>query len=278
MDENHTTGASSITRSPEDTSTLALRDIIQGFSRHQLWRTLAWNDIRQRYRRSLIGPLWLTLSMGIMVAALGFLYATIFRQPLDEYLPYLAVGLILWTFLSSLIIEGCNTFIAASGIIRQVSSPLTTHVYFLVWRNTIVFFHNFAIYVIVIIVFQINPGYNILYALPAVALYIIIGLWTSLLLGILCARFRDIAMMIGSLVQIMFFFTPVIWSADIIPDRQWVVEFNPFFHLIEIARAPLLGNTPRWESWVISAVITLIGITITFGFFRRYRSRVVYWA
>ena len=257
---------------------LAFLDIWTGFVRHHLWRTVAWNEIRQRYRRSFIGPFWLTLSMGIMVGALGFLYAGLLRQPTEEYIPYLAVGLILWTFISSIIMEGCTVFINAAGIMRQIAIPLTVHVYTYIWRHVIILIHNFVIYIIVAIIFELKASFSIFLLLPALILYIVNAVWIGVFFGILCARFRDITMMIGSLVQIMFFFTPVIWMPEIIPDRQWVVQYNPAFHFIEIARAPLLGYVPTWQNWIVSVSLTFVGIGMAFELFRRYRPRVVYWA
>lgn len=256
---------------------LAIKDIIEGFGRHQLWRALAWHDIRQRYRRSFIGPFWLTLSMGIMVSALGFLYASIFRMPPGQYLPYLAVGLIIWGFISTLIIEGCATFINAAGIIRQIPAPLTTHVYMNLYKNIIVLLHNSIIYIVIVLVFNVPISAAALLIFPAILIYVVNGMWISIFLGLMCARFRDISMMVASLVQIMFFFTPVIWSPEIVPERQWVIEYNPFYHFLEIGRAPLLGTAPDIMNWATSLAITAIGSVVTFLLYRRYRSRIVFW-
>ena len=112
----------------------ALADVAGGLLSHHVWATLGWQDIKQRYRRSILGPFWLTISTGIMVAGIGFLYARIFRQETADYIPYLASGLVVWTFLAGLINEGCQAFIASDQIIKQVRLPLTTHVSRVVWR------------------------------------------------------------------------------------------------------------------------------------------------
>jgi ABC-2 type transport system permease protein len=254
-----------------------IADIVEGARRYELWRYLAWSDIRQRYERSIIGPFWMTLNMGIMVVALGFLYSSIFRQDISLYLPYLAIGILLWNLISALIVEGCQTFIASGMIIRNIRAPLSIFAYYLVWRNLIVFAHNLIIYVLVVFFFQLWPGWASLLVFPAVALYALNGLWVSLLLGLLCVRFRDIPLLVASLMQILFFFTPVIWPAHIVPDRAYLVHFNPFYHFVEIGRQPLLGQAPTLENWLVVVACTIAGCVLTLLLYARYRARIAYW-
>ena len=136
----------------------ARADLGDGLRRWELWGTLGWHDIRQRYRRSTLGPFWLTISMGVMVGTLGFVYAELFGHTLADYLPHLALGLIAWSFISTPILDGCNIFIGSEGVIRQLRAPLSVHVFRLLWRNLIILAHNMVIYVVLLVVFRIWPG------------------------------------------------------------------------------------------------------------------------
>src|ERR1700761_427272 len=87
----------------------AVADVVGGA---RLWRlawALGWLDIRLRYRGSMLGPFWLTISTGVMVAALGVLYSTLFKIELREYLPFLALSQVLWGFLAAVVSEACTT-------------------------------------------------------------------------------------------------------------------------------------------------------------------------
>ncbi len=128
----------------------------------RLWIVIGWLEVSQRYRRSIIGPFWITLSLGFVVLGLGIVYSSLFRQNTSEYIPYLAVGLIVWTFLASLMSEGCSSFVASEASIKMLPAPLSVHIYRMVWRNIIILFHNMLVYIFVIIYFQINPGFNVL--------------------------------------------------------------------------------------------------------------------
>ncbi|MBO9135192.1 ABC transporter permease [Rhizobium sp. B230/85] len=256
----------------------ALADLWQGVERRELWLYLGWRDVKRLYNRSVLGPFWLTLSMGIMVMGLGLLYSQIMKVDVAHYLPNLAIGLITWGLISGVIIGACNIFSAAGGSLRQIRMPLSIHIYQFVWSQVLTFAHNFIIYFIIIAVFRINPGWSALLFVPAVLLILLNGVFISLILGPLCARFRDIPMIIASIMQLAFFMTPIIWSAQTLEGRGLVLNANPFYHFIEITRDPLLGGTGTLMNWG-----ACIGITIALGiagitFFSRYRARVVYWS
>jgi ABC-type polysaccharide/polyol phosphate export permease len=254
----------------------ARADLVDGLRRWELWGTLGWRDIRQRYRRSTLGPFWLTISMGVMVAALGLVYAELFGHTLADYLPQLALGMIAWSFISTPIIDGCNIFIGSEGVIRQLRAPLSIHVLRMMWRNLIILAHNMVIYLVLVAVFRIWPGPAALLALPGLLILCLNGMWSGLLLGLLSARFRDIPYMIASVIQLLFLVTPIMWSADQISNKL-IVELNPFYHLIQVIRAPLLGEVPPLETWAAVIGVTAVGWLVTLTFFIRFRERIAYW-
>jgi ABC-type polysaccharide/polyol phosphate export permease len=262
---------------PPSDLTHATGDLWRGAWRWELWGALAWQDIRLRYRRSIVGPFWLTISMGLMVGGLGVLYAGIFRQNVHDYLPFLALGLITWGLVSSILTEGCNAFIGGERFIKQLPAPLSVHVYRVIWRNLIVFGHNLVIYLVVALVFQIWPGWLALQVVPGLLLLLAIGIWLALLLGVVSARFRDVPPIVGSVVQFLFFLTPIFWSPDLLPERMVLVSANPFYHMIEVVRAPLLGKVVALETWLALSVVAVAGGLFSLLFFSYFRRRVAYW-
>lgn len=256
----------------------ALADLRDGLVQWPLWFTIAWMDVRQRYRRSVIGPFWITLSVGIFVTGLGVVYGALFRQDLKTYLPYLAVGVVVWTLVSSLITEGCNTFISAEGAIKQLPVPISVHGVRMVWRNVLVFAHNVMIVIVLVLIFNIPVGAATLMAIPGLILIMLSGVGFGLTLGVLSARFRDIPLIISNFVQLIFFTTPILWRADTLPpNRDWIARFNPFHYLIEVVRQPLLGQTLPAAAWLVSLAIALLALAVGIAFFTRYRVRIAYW-
>jgi lipopolysaccharide transport system permease protein len=243
----------------------------------ELWGILGWQDIRQRYRRSVIGPFWLTISTGIMIAAMGFLYARILGQDVLTYLPFLAVGLVVWGTISTMVAESCTVFTVVDQIIKQIRLPLTTHVCRIVWRNAIVFAHN-ALVLAAVMLWVGDPTFTSLgAALVGICLLFVTGLWSGLLIGIVCTRFRDVPPIIANVMQIAFFVTPIIWHPSLLGGRTWMTEWNPLFHLIEIVRAPLLGYPFPGHSYAFVAAMSVGGFLCAIAMLARYRSRVPYW-
>jgi lipopolysaccharide transport system permease protein len=258
-------------------SVLAARDIYDGFIKFRLWSMIGWRDIKQRYRRSTLGPFWLTLSMAFMVTGLGLVYGTLFKMDLRTYLPFVCLGLILWEFISKSILEGSTSFLMLEGLIKQIRLPLTTHIASTIWRNVIVLAHNAVIYVVIAAIFGLNPGWQALWFVPAFILVVLNLTWIALTLAILCTRFRDVSLIIQSVVQMLFFVTPVFWSPSLMPDRTVLVHGNPFFHMLQLLRAPLLGDDPGLESWIFLLAMLCLGWSAAFLLFAKFRRRIAYW-
>jgi ABC-type polysaccharide/polyol phosphate export permease len=256
----------------------AFLDLSAGLLSWPLWLAVGWLDIRQRYRRSLIGPFWITLSVAIFIAGLGVVYSTLFRMPIQEYLPFLAVGLIVWTLISTLISEGCSTFISAEGAIKQIPAPIIVHVLRMVWRNMLIFIHNAVIYVFIILIFNIDINALSLTALLGMISIALNGIGFGMILGLLSARFRDIPPIVTNLIQLVFFTTPILWRASTLPaERTWVASVNPFFYLVESVRQPLLGHEYPARSWLIICAFTAINLSVALIMYARFRARIAYW-
>jgi lipopolysaccharide transport system permease protein len=247
----------------------------------RLWRlawALGWLDIRLRYRGSMLGPFWLTLSTGIMVGSLGFLYSTLFKIELANYLPFLALSQVLWGFLAVLVSEACTTFTDAEGIVRSVRMPFFVFSIRALIRNGIVLGHNIIVIVVVFAIFSMWPKWEALLAIPGLLLWIADALALTLLLGAFCARFRDIQPIVNSIMQIAFFVTPVIWKPDQLgPSGIAKLPLNPFFDLLEIVRGPILGSDVTARTWLGAMFYSAALCAISWAFFVRARGRITFW-
>lgn len=255
----------------------AWRDLRAGTSRSWMWTALALQDIKLRYRGSVLGPFWLTISTLVMVAAIGAIYSRLFGMDLTTYLPYLAIGLIIWQFVSSLITEGCDTFLRVESVIQQIPIPFSIHAYRGVCRNLIVLAHSFVIIPIVLLVFPQHLDWRALESVLGLALLAVNGFWVSILLGMVSARFRDIPPIVANFLQVLFFVTPVFWPIEAAKEWTPVLALNPAFAAIDVIRAPLLGQPVMPSSWIILSAATVLGCAATFALFARFRTRIAYW-
>ena len=260
----------------------ARRDLVDGFARRELWLHLGWQDIKQKYRRSILGPFWITIATGTTAIAMGLLYSKLFGLELAEHLPYVTLGLIIWNMINAAILEGSEVFIANEGLIKQLPTPLSVHVYRLVWRQMILFAHNMVIFVIIAVIYPKPWSWADLTVIPAIALIMATCVWVSFCFGILATRYRDIGPLLAALVQLLFFMTPIIWNAETLQRQgagRWagIIELNPLLHYLDILRAPLLGAHQEPRHWIVVITLTVLGWCAAALALRQYRARVPYW-
>lgn len=264
---------------PEQISSAARarKDIIDGVLWWRSWTKIALYDIRRRYQRTVIGPLWLTISMGAMILGLSLVFSALFGMDIKLYMPYLAVGLAVWSLILGTASEASTIFIGAQQIIMSFTYPLTAHIYRAVLRNFIIFLHN----IIAVLIFLLVLGFDFkwLSLLAVIGLVMLLPMlcFGSIIVSILGTRFRDIQQIINTGMTLVFFLTPIFWQEDRIVGKKYWVEWNPFYHFIEIVRAPVLGVIPDTRSYVFVAVTTVAAGVLAYFVFRATRRRIPYW-
>jgi ABC-2 type transport system permease protein/lipopolysaccharide transport system permease protein len=256
---------------------LAVADLAAAVQLRPLWIRLGWNDILYRYRRSTLGPFWSTANMAITVIALGLVYSQIFNVPIRQLLPYVCAGLIVWSFISSIMLDAGALFSGSESYIKQIRLPYSLHACRFVFGKVILFAHDLPIYIALILYFGAWPGAVALYAIPGFLLLVFNAVLISLTIGMASARFRDIPRIIASFIQVAFLITPIIWTPDLLGPRTYLAYANPLFHLIEIVRAPMLGSLPSVQTVTATLALTAMNLVATTFFFVRFRGRIAYW-
>ena len=257
---------------------LAWQDLLETARHWPLIVSLSWQDVRQRYRRSTLGPLWLTVSMAVQIGALGLVYGELFHVNLAMYLPHLAVGMTVWSKIATIFTDGCLCFIMAESYLKQAPLPKAIFPARVVLRSLITFAHDVVIVLIVLLIYEPPSSGSVLVALLGLAVLAVNGIWVGLLLGLLCTRFRDLPPIVASVLQVAFFLTPVIWLPSTL-SGSWslLLQLNPFASFLSLVRDPLLGQAPGLSAWLVCLAVTAAGWTIAFLMFARFRARITYW-
>jgi ABC-type polysaccharide/polyol phosphate export permease len=256
---------------------MAVADIAGACRRLSLAAHLAWHDVLARYRGSVLGPFWITLSMGAMVLGIGVLYARLFKFELHDFMPFVAVSIVLWGTINSIIVEGCDTFVAAGGILRQTSLPMFLFPIRVLMRAMINLGHNLIIIVVVMMIFGgVSPG-GLALSLAGLLVVLLNASWIGTLSGIISARFRDVPQIIAAMMQFSMFMTPIFWKPNQVGRSHVLLEANPFYYMFDAVRGPLLGEALNAKTWPILALMALLGWLLTFAVFTGTRRRIVHY-
>lgn len=255
-----------------------MNDVVRGIVGWRVWYMLTAAEINKRYRRSVFGQFWYTLSMALTVLGIGFVYGGLFNQPYVEFLTYLAVSFPLWYLIANMMSDSAQVFINAEAQLKHYAFPCSTFVFQMILRNLFIFAHNIALVVPVFLFAGKMPTLAIIAFIPALVAYVLTGLWLGLLFGTFGTRFRDVPQIITSVTSLAFFITPVMFRPVSMPERlQFVIDHNPFAALLAIGRDPLLGHWPRLNDWLVVGGITLVGFALALPIFGRYRRFIRYW-
>ncbi len=257
----------------------ALADIWEGLRRWRNWSYLAVENVKNRYRRTVLGPWWLTLQMALYIAGISVVFGHLLHAGLRSFLPYVALGMISFTLLTGITRAGAEVFVAGSSTLRSTRQPLSTLVLRDVAIEFIHFAHNMLLYVVFVVARLVPLSPKLLIALPIVLLIAVNGLFLGLWLGSAVARFRDVQPLVNSILGVIIFFSPVFYRLNDLSSgiRNGLLAWNPLTYLISAFRAPLIGAPLATSFYVGTAVVTVVNVVLGLVVFARARSRLPYW-
>lgn len=253
-------------------------DLAPFVTRHVTWRALAAGDIRSKYRRTMLGPWWITATNALTALIMGLVAGRFLGADMKTYLPHFMVSMTIWNFISSSINEACSTMISAGGMIKAVNMPLLIHVMRMVHRNLIIFLHNIAVIPFIWLFYPWPIGFQSLLWIFGLAIVYVFVVAASIIVSMICVRYRDVPPLMASVLQLLFFISPIIWVPTQIKGGELAVALNPIAYLLAVTRDPIMGNASSLTNWA-GAIGVCALITAAMGYvYTRYRSRVVYWA
>ena len=253
------------------------REFIELYNLYFIWFKLAKLDVVKRYRRSVLGPFWITITTLVTTTALSFIYSKVLNVEILEYFPYLTIGLIYWNFVSTLLNESCDTFIESERIIKQENFSFIVYIMRVVTRNLIILIHNLIILLIVFYISGLPSIYNFFLFLISIILIVTVSIPLCFILSIICSRYRDIPPIVSSLLQLSFFVTPILFKKGLLAEYSFILFFNPFYYFLEIFRSPLIGIDINLKYYFVSFLIMLSTWIILFLIYNRSKNKIPFW-
>lgn len=244
---------------------------------YEIWLYIAYNDLKSRYRRTILGPFWLVLANGIMLAGMGIVWSVIFKFDLSEYFPKLVTSMLGWLYISNSINEAGSTFNQYYNVIQNLNISIYLHPLRSVSRNVIAFFHNLVIYFIVILIFKVPINIEMLLFIPMMSLVIINMFSITYIFGLIGSRVRDFPQALSAAMSVMIFVTPVLWDIEMLGRYKVIAYVNPLTHFINVLKMPLLGQLPSMISVLVIAVGAVLSFFLMIFLSRKYSDRIAYW-
>ncbi len=255
------------------------KDFINSFVYWRIFCLIGINDIRKRYARSKLGQFWLTLSLAINIASLSLVWSFLLKIPIVEYLPYFASSIIIWNYMSTCLIEGVNVYISSASYLKELDIPKLAYVNALFVRNIIILGHNLLVLIPIWLVCNMPFGLlNFLLSICGFILTCLFLLAVVMLVSIIGLRFRDFPNIVVSLLQIIFYISPVMWKIELLPEKfGCYLILNPFAVFLSLCREPLLNHNVAGSYWLAGVIYSILVWLIAFPLFSRFRCRIVYW-
>ena len=244
------------------------------------WLYTTWVQFLIRYRRTALGPLWLLVGPSLFIIVLGALYSEIGVADPAVFIPHLAIGYVVWTLVSGMVNQAPTIYQRNRAQIMQGSMSLEAIVSMEVMMHVITFLHQLVIIIAVLAWYRVALSWYGVMSLAGLGLVIANGLWVSRVFGVLGARYRDLAEVFQAVMRIGFLATPIIWMPGE-GARGGVMGaflvFNPFYHFLEVVRAPLMGQMVAPLNWFVVCVFTLVGYGAAHLMEKRYNRLVPLW-
>lgn len=257
-----------------------MRDVGRSARLWPIWTRLGLQDVRLKFRRSAIGPAWIFVNLAVLVVSIGFIYANLLGQEPREFIPYLTIGLILWSYLTNSIVDGGNAFVNSEGYIKQISLPIYVYLFRFFVSISLTMLITMCAFAIVAVLYRLPVGAGTLLAVPGLLIVMVTSLLLITIFAHLNARFRDIAHMASVGMQVLFYVTPVIFPAQLLQQRgrlALIVELNPLYHLLEVVRRPLLMSSPAdWHSYLATLGIIVFLASVATAIVAVYQRRIVF--
>jgi ABC-type polysaccharide/polyol phosphate export permease len=245
------------------------------------WRVshlIGIRELRHRYARSKLGQFWLILSNASMIGIMVAVWSLLWNQPVRELAPYMGVSVIIWNYLSQVLIDCTTIFGIQAHLYRKQKMNFSVSIFSVIYKNTIMLAHSLVIIIVLIVIFGVPVNWYLLQIVPAFGLTLIGLVWSGYLIAMICVRFRDVVQVITTWFTVLFYITPVMWKPNFLPPRyHLIIELNPFAQFLEIMRNPFLGQQVSAYAWLSTTAFALGGGLVALAVIGRYKRRIIFW-
>lgn len=248
------------------------------FPKWGLALSLAVQDIKDRFSRTVLGPFWIVISNAMLVIGITIVFGALFKTDVADFVVYVALGIALWTFISTVMTGASHYLESGKNILFTYNLPWSMQITRKVFVEGIILAIHLMLAIPVILIAQKNLGLVSFVALPGVLLNLVFGYGLALIIASFGVRYSDLSHALESIMLFLFLFTPVFWLESALgPTRSIFVHYNPLFHFLEVVRAPVLEQAVPMDSFIISGVIALVTLLLGLFIYNKRKGQIGMW-
>jgi ABC-type polysaccharide/polyol phosphate export permease len=257
--------------------TAALQDWSTSARLVPLWSNLALDDLRDRYRRTVLGLAWIVASFALFVAVKVFVFGQLTNVSAEEFGVYVTLGFGLWTYINAMVVDACTAYMHSRPWILGTSTPYPVFLLQAVFRNWLIF-GMILLVMAIALAWKTTPWTMVsLSVVPALLVYALTSLWLAAILAPLCARYRDLFHTVQTSMRLIFFATPILWIPATSGRLMLLAQLNPISHFVAIVRDPLMYNRLPATSWWVVLAINALGLAAGIVVYAMTRRRIAHW-
>ena len=261
-----------------------LEDLYNTLRRPNGWLLATWFNLLLRYRQTFIGPLWMVARPVMFILFLGALFVGLSNFSSSVFIPHMTIGFICWTLIGGYLGRSDAVFSRNKAYLLDNNRSHTDVVVLDNAELILHFLHQCIIIVIVVLLYGTVKSPYALMSILGLGIVIFTGILLTIIFGILGSRFKDVGQIIASINGIAFLATPIIWMPNlenVSAGRRNILEvyldYNPFYHYLELIRAPLMGTPITPYTWAFVGVGTTLSAILATILYQRYRHLIVFW-
>lgn len=254
--------------------TAAVNDLRSAWRMRAVAIALASEDVKDLYRRTFLGPIWLLVSYILFVASIAWVVGGVDGTP--HYIAFVACGLLIFNFMSEVLGESSNLFQRESAFIKGSTLPISIYVMRLTSKTLMRSVFPLVGAIGFILLSGLTPTLSWGYALLGIVLLVLATPAVATVFATLGVVLPDMHFIVQNVLRLAFFLTPIFWDHAGDPIRKFFFYWNPFTHFINIVRSPIMTGDPAEFSWLIAGVLTLAAWVLAIILLGRYRDRIVF--
>lgn len=241
-----------------------------------LFYFLTWREIKVLYAQTILGLAWAILVPIIQIAIFTVVFGRVAKIATDgtPYILFSTVAIIPWTFMSQAMAQSSQSLLQGQAMLGKIYFPRILFPITPVLARLVDFFISLLILIVVMVYYQVLPGWNIIFLPIFFSMMVVIPAGIGMWLSALSIRFRDVKHAMPFVVRMLIYSAPIVYSASSIPEKYRIIySLNPIVGVIEGFRACLLNNPIPWQ-YVWPGIITSILLLLSGALYFRRMERV----